>query len=53
MNMPSRKYGPHQILFSCTFKSNLSVPPQFQVLQIFGEYTKYNTLNDDNDPITI
>ena len=39
--------------FSRTFKSNLSVPSQFQISQVFSEYTKYNILNEHEVPIRI
>ena len=49
----TRKCKSYPISFSRTFKSNLSVPSQFQISQVFSEYTKYNILNEHEVPIII
>ena len=45
--------GSYTISFLCIFKSNLSVPLQFQISQVFSEYTKYNILNEHEVPVII
>ena len=43
----------YPISFLRIFKSNLSVPSQFQIPQVFSEYTKYNILNEHEVPVII
>ena len=49
----TKKNDEYPISFLHTFNSNLNVPPQFQISQIFSEYTTYNELCSKDEYITV